>query len=109
MMLLCFLGVLQRRVNRPRSSRRQGRASAEEKLVAAEETRSGAGGDHAKMPTWHGGGAGRRTARSLLFHPHSRIPLHPKGTTEGSRTPPPQSSLRRPEPEELWPAADTRL
>jgi hypothetical protein len=54
-----------------------GQSFGGEKLVAAEETRSGAGGDHAKMPAWHGGGAGIRTARSLVFHPHILNPLAP--------------------------------
>ena len=86
--LLHDASLLSRRVTKASQSTAEqseaGQSFGGEKLVAAEETRSGAGGDHAKMPTWHGGGAGIPTARSLVFHPHSRIPLHPKGTTEGS-------------------------
>jgi hypothetical protein len=85
-----MLSLLSRRV--PKTSQSAaGRPEAGQsfgggELVAAEETRSGAGGDHAKMPAWHGGGAGVRTARSLAFHPHCQVPLHPKVTTAAFRT-----------------------
>jgi hypothetical protein len=73
-MVLCFLGILkdesiERRVRECVRSE-AGQSFGGEKLVAAEETRSGAGGEHDKMLAWHHGRTGIRTARSLVFHPH---------------------------------------
>ena len=84
-MLLCFLGILKgesvgRRVMECVRSE-AGQSFGGGKLVAAEETRSGAGGEHDKMLTWHYGRTGIRTARSLVFHPHIEIPLHRKVIT----------------------------
>jgi hypothetical protein len=54
------------------------------KLVAAEETRSSACGDHAKLSALH---ESETADRILAFHRHPQLPLHHKVTTPGKRLP----------------------
>jgi hypothetical protein len=54
------------------------------KLVAAEETRSSACGDHAKLSALH---ESETADRILAFHRHPQLSLHLKVTTPGKRLP----------------------